>query len=184
MLSHLKALLPSIVLLVCARVTFLVYILKTDAFKTWVSFLLTQKTGKAPIPGGRSIISLVLEAGTILVKNLVLRNILGVLLVYIVLVSSIDLLPLDVKLAKLLHVVDHLVAHFDSFSGLIESIFVPMDLRQDGAVLQLELTNNEYLPHAIRDALFLKVEHRYRQVLESMFNALSTLFKHLHFLVA
>ena len=52
-----------------------------------------------------------------------------------VLVGCVDLFSLDIEFAQLLHVVNHLVTDLDSFSGLLQGIFVPVDLTQNGAVL-------------------------------------------------
>jgi len=87
----------------------------------------------------------------------------------------VDLLSLDIELAELVHVVDHLVAELDSFSGLFKSIFVSVDLTENGTVLQLEFPNDEYLSHSVADALFFKVEHAGGQVVEAVLDALGAL---------
>lgn len=53
-----------------------------------------------------------------------------------------------------MHIVDHVVAHFHAFSRLLQGVLVPVNLRQNGAVLQLQLADDEDLSHSIRDALF------------------------------
>jgi hypothetical protein len=83
-----------------------------------------------------------------------------------------------------MHIVEHLVTHLNALSCLVKSIFVSMNLGKDGTVLQLELANYEDLSHSVRDAFFFEIEHTCWHLLESMFNALSTFFKHLHLLVA
>jgi hypothetical protein len=149
LLPHLEALLPTVVFLICSRVTFCIDVLQTNTLKPTVSLLLAQKAAEAPVAACGPIISFVLEAATVLIKNLILRYVLRFMLVLIVLVNSVNFLSLNVKLTKLLHIIDHLVTDFDTFSGLIKCVLVSMDLGQDGAVLQLELADDEDFSHSI-----------------------------------
>ena len=61
-------------------------------------------------------------------------------------------------LAQLVHVINHLVAHLDALACLLQRIFVSVDLRQDGTVLELELADYEDFSHPIRYALFFQVD--------------------------
>ena len=102
----------------------------------------------------------------------------------VVFVLVIQFFPLHVKLAQLVHVVDHLVADFDSFSGLFEGVFVSVDLGENSAVLQFQLSNYVHFPHPVGNAFLFEVYQRYGQVLEGVFNALGAFLQQLHLLVA
>jgi hypothetical protein len=78
---------------------------------------------------------------------------------HFVLIWVIDLFSLDVKLAQLVHVIDHVMAYFHTFSSLLKSFFVFVNLGQDGAVLQLQLTDDENFSHAIGNAFLFEVQH-------------------------
>jgi hypothetical protein len=52
-----------------------------------------------------------------------------------ILVRSIDFLSLDIELAELVHIIEHLMAHFHSFSGLFKRILVSVNLRKNSTVL-------------------------------------------------
>ena len=65
------------------------------------------------------------------------------------LVGLVDLFPFDVKHAQLMHVIDQLVAYLHSFMRLTQSVLVSMNLAQDCAVLQFQLSNYEDLAHAV-----------------------------------
>lgn len=101
-----------------------------------------------------------------------------------ILVCGIDFLSLDIELAELVHIIEHLMAHFHSFSGLFKRILMPVDLRKDSTVLQLELANDEDLSHSVGNALLFQIEHTRGQLFKSMLDALGTFFQHLHLLVA
>ena len=127
-LANIKTLLTAIILLVCTTgIAFLVHILQTDTFKSWIGFLLTQEAAKASVAASRPIVSLVLKSAAILIE-LLIWDILGLLLV-LFFICIINFLSLDIKLTKLMHIVNHLVADFNTFSGLIEGVFMSMDLR-------------------------------------------------------
>ena len=70
----------------------------------------------------------------------------------------LDLFPLSVELREVLEVVDEQVTELDSLSGLLESVLVAVHLRENGAVLHLELAQDLQLLHAVGDALLLQVE--------------------------
>ena len=101
-----------------------------------------------------------------------------------ILVRSIDFLSLDIELAELVHIIEHLMAHFHSFSGLFKRILMSVNLRKNSTVLQLKLADDEDLSHSVGNALLLQVEHARGQLLKSMLDALGTFFQHLHLLVA
>jgi hypothetical protein len=68
--------------------------------------------------------------------------------------------------------------------SLFQGVFVPVDLRKDGTVLHLELAHDLELLHAVGDALLLQIELISWQKVKCLFNALGTLIKHLHLLIA
>ena len=144
--------------------------------------MLAEEAAEGPIPAVAAL--LVLEPAAVLVEYVGLGVVLGFSSCLLVLVRVVYLLPLHVEIAELEHVVNHLVAHSDSLLSLVQSVLVTMDLGQNGAVLQLELTDDEDLPHPIRDVLLLEVNHVDREVLERVLDALGALFQHLHLLVA
>ena len=75
-----------------------------------------------------------------------------------VLVGVVQLLPLHVEERQLVHVMDHLVADTAALTCLLQRILVSMYLTEDGAVLQLQLAQDEHLTHPVRDALLLEVD--------------------------
>ena len=83
-----------------------------------------------------------------------------------------------------MHIIYHLMADFDTFSSLLESILVPVYLRQNSTILQLKFPDNKYLPHSIRNALLLEVEHAQRKLFKCMLYTLGAFLQHLHLLVA
>ena len=115
---------------------------------------------------------------------MLISALLLLILLYFILIGIIDLFSLDIELAQLMHIVNHVVAHFDSLSCLLKSILVLVNLGQDGAVLQLQLADDKHFPHAVGDAFLLQVQHASRQVLKGMLDALGAFLKHLHLLVA
>ena len=62
-----------------------------------------------------------------------------------------DFLPLDVELAQLAEVVNEQVVQLDGLLGLLESVLVPVDLREDRAELHLQPPDYHQLPHSIAD---------------------------------
>jgi len=82
------------------------------------------------------------------------------------------------------HIVYHLMANSYTFSCLLKSFSMFVNLGKNSTILKLELSNNKYLAHAIGDTLFLEVNQTHRKMFERMLYALGTLFKHLHLLVA
>lgn len=82
-----------------------------------------------------------------------------------------------------MHIVDHVMADFDTLSSLVERIFMSMNLRQDGTVLQFKLANNINLPHSVGDRLLLKIDEIHWQMLKGMLNTLSALLEELHLLI-
>lgn len=83
-----------------------------------------------------------------------------------------------------MHIIKHLMAYFDSLSCLVKSIFVSVNLGKNSTILQLKLSNYKDFSHSVRDAFFFQIEHASRKLFKCMFNTLSTLFKHLHLLIA
>ena len=61
---------------------------------------------------------------------------------------------------------------------------MPVDLRQDGTVLQFQFADDVNLTHTVRNALLLKVDEVRRQVFEGVLDALRALLEQLHLLVA
>jgi hypothetical protein len=146
--------------------------------------LLRQEAGEGAVPAGGPVIPLLLKSAAVLVKGLLVGCVLHISLFHLVLVRIIYFLPLDIELAQLVHIIDHMVAHLDTLSGLLQGILVLMDLGEDGAVLQFQLANDEHLSHSVGNAFLLKVEQAHWEVLKGMLDALGALFQHLHLLVA
>ena len=115
---------------------------------------------------------------------MLIRCVLQISFFHFILVCIIDLFTLDVELAELVHVIDHVVADLDTLSRLLQGVLVLMNLGQDGAVLQFQLPNNEHFSHSVRNAFLFQIEEAHGEVLEGMLDALGALFKHLHLLVA
>ena len=99
-------------------------------------------------------------------------------------VCSVDFLSFDVKRTESVHIIDHLVAYLHTFSCLLKSILVSVNLRQYSAILQLEFPNNKYLPHPVGNALFFEIEEAQRKLLKCMLYTLGAFLQHLHLLVA
>ena len=92
-----------------------------------------EVVAERPVPAATvpSCASLVLESTAIFIK--LIRGVW--IICETILVSSIDFLSLDVELAELVHIIEHLMAYFHSFSGLFERILMPVDLRKNSTVL-------------------------------------------------
>ena len=114
---------------------------------------MAEETAERPISTSATL--LVFEPTAVVVEGLSFRIVLGFSSLLLVLVCVVDLLPLDIELAQLIHIINHLVAHFHAFPRLIERILVAVDLGEDGAVLQLQFSNYEDLPHPVGNALLL-----------------------------
>jgi len=67
---------------------------------------------------------------------------------------------------------------------MVKSVFVLMNLRQNGTELHLQTTYYHKLAHAVADAFFFEVDACAWQLFERLVNAACTLFQHLHFLIA
>ena len=141
-----------------------------------------EVVAERPVPAATvsSCASLVLKSTAIFIK--LIRGVW--IICEAILVSSINFLSLDIELAELVHIIEHLMAHFHSFSSLFKCILVPVDLWKNSTVLQLKLANDEDLSHSVGNALLLQIEHTRGQLFKSMLDALGTFFQHLHFLVA
>ena len=121
----------------------------TEAVRsTGVGFLLTQKAAEASVPTAGSF---VLESWAVVFQSLLVLDISH----FTVLVSVVDFLPFDVKLAQLLHVVHNLVPNFYALFCLVECILMSMNLTENGTVLKLKFSNDEYLPHSVGDAFLV-----------------------------
>jgi len=76
------------------------------------------------------------------------------------------------------------MAYLHTFSCLLKSILVSVNLGQYSTILQLEFPDNEYLSHPVGNALFFKIEKAQRKLLECMLYTLGAFLQHLHLLVA
>jgi len=63
--------------------------------------------------------------------------------------SRVDHLSLDIKLAQLQHIINHLMTDFNSLPRLLQCILMSMYLRQYRTILQLKFSNDENLPHPV-----------------------------------
>ena len=132
----------------------LVWVVRVEAAKTikpCVGFLLTQEAAERSVSTAVIRSSLAFEPAAVLFQ---LVRVVVFSCLILILVSIINFLSIDVELTELVHIVDHLVAHLDTLSCLVQGILVAMDLRQDSTVLKFELGNYKDLSHAVRDALF------------------------------
>lgn len=156
---------PSSQALVGRRVTsnkrLVLHIVEAETLKTRVRLLLTKKTAEGPIPALTTVAALIVETAAVVLKclliGIVLRVVVALQLAYVD-VSVVQLFSLDVELAQLVHIVYHVMAHFHAFSCLLQGVLVPVNLRQDGTILKFQLSDDEDLPHPVRDALFLQVD--------------------------
>ena len=104
------------------------HVLKVKTIKTIVGFLLTQEAAKGSVSAGASIVSFLFKSTAVLVEGLFVSAFGLISLFHFFLVSSVDLFPLDIELAQLVHIIDHVVADFHSLSRLFKGIFMFMDL--------------------------------------------------------
>lgn len=139
----------------CKRLVILVA--KIKAIEASISFLLTKEAAKGSVSTWAAVISFVVESATVIFKGLLSLNFIDHVTLAI-LILCIDFFSFDVKLAQLMHIINHLMAHFDSFSSLIKSIFVSVNLRQNSTILQLELTDDENFSHSIWNTFFLQID--------------------------
>lgn len=58
-------------------------------------------------------------------------------------------LTFDIEFAELAKVVNNMMSNFHSFFRLFQGIFVPMNLRKNGAVLKFQFGKHLELPHTI-----------------------------------
>ena len=114
------------------------HIVEAETLKSCVCLLLAEKATERAVSALTPITALVLKATAVVLQRLLVRVVLGVIVALELAhvdVCVVQLLPLHVELAELVHIIDHVVAHFHSFSGLLQGILVPVNLRKDGAVL-------------------------------------------------
>ena len=90
-------------------------------------------------------------------------------------VSVVDLI--NVQLAKLLHVAEHLVGKADTFARILERLAVVLVLGENGAKLQLELALLVHAPVPHRDSLAL-VEFGIANERNRLLQVEDALFKH------
>ena len=76
------------------------------------------------------------------------------------------------------------MAKTNAFPCLLQRIFVPMNLGQDGTELHLKARDDDEFAHSITNGTFLKVEVVHAEVVEGLIYAAGTLLKHLHLLIA
>ena len=104
------------------------HVLEVKTIKTIVGFLLTQEAAERSVSTGASIVSFLLKSAAVLVEGLFVSAFGLISLFHIFLVRSVDLFPLDIELAQLVHIIDHVMANFHSLSRLFKGIFMFMDL--------------------------------------------------------
>ena len=134
-----------------------ILIAKIKTIKASVCFLLTKKAAKGSVSTWAAIVSFVFESATIVFKGLFSICLINSVALAI-LIRCVNFFSFNVELAQLMHIVNHLMTHFDSFSCLIQSIFVSVDLRQNGTILQLELSDDENFSHSIWNTFFFKID--------------------------
>ena len=146
-------------------------------------FLLTEEEAEALVPAAVDLLDSILGAAArvgIVVEGGLFVHILR----YADQGTLLDLLALRIKLAQRSQVVYQLVTQPDTFFGLLEGVFVSVNLGEDGAVLHLELAEHLELPHPVGDAPLLQVELVETYVLQRLLNARCALLQHLHLLIA
>lgn len=104
------------------------HVLKVETFKPIIGFLLTQEAAEGSISTGAPVVSFLFKSTAVLVKGLFICALRLISLFHFFLVGSIDLFPLDIELAQLVHIIDHMVADLDTLSCLFEGVFMFMDL--------------------------------------------------------
>ena len=153
-------------------------------FFALIRFLLTKEMGEWSVSTRVSLQSILLLSvvRSAIVKICVIR-ISWLVMLLICLDCALNFFTLYVELCKLFHVIDKLMTNLDPFFGFLKSILMPMNLRQDRTVLHFKFAKNLKLAHPIWNTLFLQTELVHGQVFQCLLNALSTLLKHLHFLI-
>lgn len=89
---------------------------------------MAQEAAERSIPASAPIVSFLFKSTAILIEGLLIGALGLISLFHIFLVRSVDLFPLDIELAQLVHIIDHVMANFHSLSRLFKGIFMFMDL--------------------------------------------------------
>ena len=71
-----------------------------------------------------------------------------------------------------------------AFFRLIQCILMPVNLGQDGSILELKFANQLQLPHPVGDTSLIQTELISRHKLKSLFYTLGTFLQHLQLLIA